>query len=94
MVIDDIRTISCQDTNFKEWKLVVQEIVRFMKVDSAFMNVRPLRYCTMFDSHPDSLPYVARFHAKKILKFQDAVLASYHRNEVIGLPCLHELEFV
>lgn len=60
----------------------MQEIVRFMKVDTTFMNVRPLRYCTTLDSYPASLPYVARFHAKKVLKFQDALLTSYHRNEV------------
>ncbi|KAB1200552.1 histone H3.3 [Morella rubra] len=78
----DIYALSCQETNFKEWRQVVQEIVRFMKVDTAFMNFRPLRYCSIFDSHPASLPYVARFHAKKVLKFQDALLTSYHRNEV------------
>ncbi|KAI8536317.1 hypothetical protein RHMOL_Rhmol10G0247900 [Rhododendron molle] len=71
-----------KETSFKEWKLVVQEIVRFMKVDTTFVNVRPLRYCAMFDSYPASLPYVSRFHAKKVLKFRDALLTSYHRNEV------------
>ncbi|KAM1268047.1 hypothetical protein ACFX2I_000396 [Malus domestica] len=71
-----------RDTNFKEWRLVVQEIARFMKVDTAFMNVRPLRYSTLFDSHPASLQYVTRFHAKRVLKFQDALLTSYHHNEV------------
>nr|XP_043608300.1 protein SCAI isoform X2 [Erigeron canadensis] len=70
------------DTTFKEWKVVMQEMVRFMKVDAAFLNTRPLRYCAMFDSHPKSLPYVARFHAKKVLKLRDALLMSYHRNEV------------
>lgn len=84
-MILDIGVFSSQETNFKEWRLVVQEIVRFMKVDTAFMNVRPLRYSVMFDSHPASLPYVARFHAKRVLKFQDAVLTSYHRNEVNNL---------
>lgn len=78
-----ILIITCQETSFKEWKLVVQEIVRFMDVESAFVKVRPLRYCTVYDTHPKSLPYVTRFHAKKILKFQDAVLTSYHRNEVL-----------
>ncbi|KAF1002218.1 hypothetical protein AG4045_018173 [Apium graveolens] len=29
-----------------------------------------------------SLPRVARFHANKVLKFRDALLTSYHRNEV------------
>ncbi|KAJ4714382.1 Protein SCAI [Melia azedarach] len=71
-----------RETNFKEWKLVVQEIVRFTKVDTAFTNIRPLRYCAMLDSHPASIPYVSRFHAKKVLKFKDAILTSYHRNEV------------
>ncbi|KAB2597470.1 protein SCAI-like [Pyrus ussuriensis x Pyrus communis] len=74
--------VNFRDTNFKEWRLVVQEIARFMKVDTAFMNVRPLRYSTLFDSNPASLPYVTRFHAKRVLKFQDALLTSYHRNEV------------
>ncbi|KAF3439248.1 hypothetical protein FNV43_RR17524 [Rhamnella rubrinervis] len=80
-LVDDSK-VNFLDTNFKEWRQVVQEIVRFMKVDTAFKNVRPLRYCTTFDSYPASLPYVARFHAKKVLKFQDALLTSYHRNEV------------
>lgn len=73
-----------QETNFKEWKLVVQEIVRFMNVDTTFTigNARPFRYCAMLDCHPNSVPYVARFHAKKFVKFRDAILMSYHRNEV------------
>ena len=72
---------------------MVQEITRFANADKAFPNTRPLRYCPVFETHPDSLPYVARFHAKKVLKLQEAVLTSYHRNEVhslttiIGLVC-------
>ena len=80
--------LSSQETNFKEWKLVVQEIVRFMKADTALINFRPVRYCVTFDSYPASLPYVARFHAKKVLKFRDALLTSYHRNEVTCFICL------
>ncbi|XP_057492692.1 uncharacterized protein LOC130778206 isoform X1 [Actinidia eriantha] len=80
LVDDSIATF--RETNFKEWKLVVQEIVRFLKADTALINFRPLRYCVTFDSYPASLPYVARFHAKKVLKFRDALLTSYHRNEV------------
>ncbi|KAA8530813.1 hypothetical protein F0562_005563 [Nyssa sinensis] len=80
LVDDSIATF--RETNFKEWKQVVQEIIRFTKADTTFMNVRPLRYCATFDSYPASLPYVARFHAKKVLKFRDALLTSYHRNEV------------
>ncbi|KAL9463962.1 hypothetical protein AB3S75_001711 [Citrus x aurantiifolia] len=80
-LVDDCNA-NFRETNFKEWKIVVQEIVRFTKVDTAFAYIRPLRYCAMFDSHAASLPYVARFHAKKVLKFTDAILTSYHRNEV------------
>ncbi|CAK7354598.1 unnamed protein product [Dovyalis caffra] len=80
-LVDDSKT-NFRETNFKEWKLVVQEIFRFMEVDTAFTNVRPLRYCALFDSHPASRPCLARFHARKIVKFKDALLTSYHRNEV------------
>ncbi|KAJ7945434.1 protein SCAI [Quillaja saponaria] len=71
-----------RETNFKEWRKVVQEIVCFMKVDKGFMNVRPFRYCPTIDTHRASIGYVARFHAKKVLKFRDALLTSFHRNEV------------
>ncbi|XP_061344538.1 uncharacterized protein LOC133290465 isoform X2 [Gastrolobium bilobum] len=79
-LVDDCKS-NFRETNFKEWKQVVQEIVRFTKVDKGF-SVRPMRYCATFDTHRASLPYVARFHAKRVLKFQDALLTSYHRNEV------------
>ncbi|XP_010266993.1 PREDICTED: protein SCAI-like isoform X2 [Nelumbo nucifera] len=80
-ILDDCRA-TFPETNFKEWKQVVQEIARFLKVDVTLMNTRPLRYCALYDSHPTSQPYVARFHANRVLKFQDALLTSYHRNEV------------
>lgn len=79
---------SLQEASFKEWKLVVQEILRFTKADAAFTTIRPLRYCMSLDSHPASHPYVSRFHAKKVLKLKDAVLASYRRNEVLSLSLL------
>ncbi|PIA52030.1 hypothetical protein AQUCO_01000129v1 [Aquilegia coerulea] len=81
VLVDDSKA-TFRDNNFREWKQVVQEIVRFLKADTAFMHTRPLRYCTILDSHPASLPYVARFHAKKVLKLRETLLASYHRNEV------------
>lgn len=59
------------------------EIVRFARVHAPSPDARPLRYCALFDSHPSSRPYVARFHAKKVLKFRDALLTSYHKNEVL-----------
>lgn len=79
-IVDDSKT-AFPGTNFKEWRLVVQEIVRFARVHSPSPDARPLRYCALFDSHPSSRPYVARFHAKKVLKFRDALLTSYHKNE-------------
>ncbi|KAL8151908.1 hypothetical protein V2J09_021716 [Rumex salicifolius] len=71
-----------RETNFKEWKLVVQEIIHFIKVQSPPANGRPLRYCVKFDTHPDSSSCLARFHANKKLKLHDAVLTGYRRNEV------------
>lgn len=55
-----------------------------MNADTTFKiaSARPFRYSAIFDCHPNSVQYVARFHAKKVLKFQDAILMSYHRNEV------------
>ncbi|XP_039058578.1 protein SCAI-like [Hibiscus syriacus] len=82
-LVDDCKA-NFRETNFKEWKLVVQEILCFINIDTTFTipSSRPFRYCAILDSHPKSASYVARFHAKKILKFRDAVVMSYHRNEV------------
>lgn len=71
-----------QETDFKEWKLVVQEIVRFLKADSAYINIRPLRYSIVLDLHPDLLPQVAAYDGKKNLRLRDAILSTFHLNEV------------
>lgn len=68
-----------QDSDFKEWKLVVQEILRFLKADSGFTNLRPSRYSVVLDSNPDSIVVP---NVKRNLKLTDAVLSSYHHNEV------------
>ncbi|WCJ27710.1 hypothetical protein M5689_009436 [Euphorbia peplus] len=78
MLLDECRR-AFQETDFKEWKLVVQEIIRFLKADTAFMNIRPLRYSFVLDPHPDSLPRVA---TRRNLRLRDAILSSYHHNEV------------
>ncbi|KAK9165761.1 hypothetical protein Scep_000952 [Stephania cephalantha] len=80
-LVDDSKA-TFRETNFKEWKQVVQEILRFLKSDTTVVHTRPLRYCLKYDSHQASAPYVARFHAKRVLKLHDVVLTSYHRNEV------------
>ncbi|XP_028803420.1 protein SCAI isoform X2 [Neltuma alba] len=71
-----------QESDFKEWKLVVQEAIRFLKADTTFMNIRPLRYSLVLDPHPDTLPHVAPSITKRNLKLQDALLSSFHHNEV------------
>ncbi|KAL8253988.1 hypothetical protein R6Q59_032209 [Mikania micrantha] len=79
MLVGDCKR-TFQDTDFKEWKLVIQEITKFLKVDTAFMNIRPLRYSLTLDLHPDSLPHAV--NVKRKLKLGDAILCSYHPNEV------------
>ncbi|XP_020240785.1 protein SCAI [Asparagus officinalis] len=71
-----------QETEFREWKHVVQEIIRFLKADSSFMNMRPLRYCFAYDTHPDSLLSAVPFNGKRRLVLRDAILSSYYHNEV------------
>lgn len=80
-LVDDCK-VSFPGTDFKEWKLVLQEIIRFLKVDATFTSTKPLRYSVLFDSHSSSLPYIKRFHARRLLKLQDALLTSYHKNEI------------
>eukprot|EP01018_Ginkgo_biloba_P034787 Gb_34688 [translate_table: standard] len=70
------------ETDAKEWKRVVQEIVRFMKADTAFQNTRPLRYSVRLDPHPNSLPRVTSLEGRRALRLRDAVLTSYHHNEI------------
>ncbi|VAI33304.1 hypothetical protein VPH35_090635 [Triticum aestivum] len=69
-------------TNFKEWKQVLQELERFLKADGAYKGSRSLRYDNLFDSYASNLASIARFHSKRVLKLKEAVLTSYHRNEV------------
>ncbi|KAH9299707.1 hypothetical protein KI387_031389, partial [Taxus chinensis] len=71
-----------QEADAKEWKRVVQEIIRFMKADSTFSNSRPLRYSVRLDPHPNSIPRVASLEGKQVLKLRDAILTSYHHNEI------------
>ncbi|PON78448.1 Protein SCAI [Trema orientale] len=68
------------ETDFKEWKLVLQELHRFLKADTSFVRIRPLRYSIVLDPPPDSLllPQTCSRH----LRLRDAVLSSYHHNEV------------
>ncbi|KAF3947057.1 hypothetical protein CMV_026757 [Castanea mollissima] len=81
MLVDECKR-TFQETDFKEWKLVVQEIVRLLKADTAFMNIRPLRYSLVLDPHPDSLSHVLPSVPLRNLRLRDAILSSYHHNEV------------
>ncbi|BBN04326.1 hypothetical protein MPTK1_3g03670 [Marchantia polymorpha subsp. ruderalis] len=71
---------SFQGNDSKEWKLVVQEIMRFMKADAPCDTSRPLRYSVLLD--PAILPEVSSAESGKSLRLQDAILASYYHNEV------------
>ncbi|WOK98337.1 protein SCAI [Canna indica] len=71
-----------QEIEIKEWKHVVQEIFRFLKADTSFMNMKPLRYSFLFDTNPDSLPIVASSYKRRGLVLRDVILSSYHHNEV------------
>lgn len=71
--------------NFKEWKQVIQEIARFLKADELIQIARPLRYNILFDGHQSSFPCISRFHSTRVLRLKDALLTSYHRNEVLIL---------
>ncbi|EOA32713.1 hypothetical protein CARUB_v10016016mg [Capsella rubella] len=76
-LIDDCKR-TFQETDFKEWKVVAQEIVRFLKSDTAFMNIRPLRYSPVLDPNLDAgTPRASRY-----LRLTDAILSSYYYNEV------------
>ncbi|XP_042003358.1 protein SCAI-like isoform X3 [Salvia splendens] len=79
MLLDECRR-TFQETDFKEWKIVIQEIMKFLKADTAFMNLRPLRYSVVLDLHPDCLPHVT--DVKRKLRLKDALVCSYHPNEV------------
>nr|GEV10472.1 protein SCAI isoform X1 [Tanacetum cinerariifolium] len=68
------------ETDFKEWKLVIRDVTKFLKVDTAFTYIRPLRYSIVLDADPDRLPRVALI--KRKLRLKDAILCSYHPNEV------------
>ncbi|GAU26155.1 hypothetical protein TSUD_353770 [Trifolium subterraneum] len=81
VLVDECKRVFV-DSDFREWKVVVLEIGRFLKADTSFMNVRPVRYSLVLDSHPDTLPHVPVAIAKRNLKLRDAVLSSFHHNEV------------
>lgn len=81
MLVDEYRR-TFQETDAKEWKRIVQEIIRFVKADTAFQNSRPLRYSVRLDPHPNSHPSVASLEGRQALTLRDALLTSYHRNEI------------
>jgi hypothetical protein len=60
---------------------VVQEILRFMKADSACETSRPLRYCLLYDPHPSLIFH--KIEGKRPLHLEDSILASYYHNEVV-----------
>lgn len=71
----------------------MQEIARFLRADSPFMNMRPLRYSYAFDPPPDTLRTMPTTIKKRGLVLSDTILCSYYPNEVMlpHLPCIHLL---
>ncbi|KAK6143081.1 hypothetical protein DH2020_023429 [Rehmannia glutinosa] len=90
MLLDECKR-TFQETDFKEWKLVIQEIVKFLKADTAFMNIRPLRYSVVLDLHPDSFPHV--MDAKRKLRLRDALLSSFPELTLDTFRMLQSLEW-
>lgn len=83
-----------QEAEYREWKHAMQEITKFLKADTPFMNKRPLRYNFAFDTPPDSLPPVGPTAAavtKRNLLLRDALLTSHHLHEVSILILLYIL---
>ncbi|KAB8111843.1 uncharacterized protein [Oryza sativa Japonica Group] len=80
-LLDDSKK-TLQEADYKEWKHVVQEIARFLRADSPFINMRPLRYSYAFDPPPDTLPTVPPTVKKRGLVLSDAMLCSYYQNEI------------
>ncbi|KAG6593771.1 Protein SCAI, partial [Cucurbita argyrosperma subsp. sororia] len=81
MLLDECKK-TFKETDFKEWKLVVQEITRFLKADTTFINIRPFRYSILLEPHPESSISVSPPSTTRSLRLQDAILSSYHHNEV------------
>eukprot|EP00252_Welwitschia_mirabilis_P008206 TRINITY_DN1993_c0_g1_i2.p1 TRINITY_DN1993_c0_g1~~TRINITY_DN1993_c0_g1_i2.p1 ORF type:complete len:641 (-),score=88.23 TRINITY_DN1993_c0_g1_i2:660-2582(-) len=81
LLVDDYRRVF-QDADSKEWKRLAQEAIRFIKADNMSQDKRPLRYSVRIDPNPSSLPRVLRLDGNKALKLRDAILTSYHHNEV------------
>ncbi|KAI3895542.1 hypothetical protein MKW92_027464 [Papaver armeniacum] len=71
-----------QESDFKEWRQVLHEIARFLKYDTPFLNIRPLRYSMILDPNPDSLPHVTSWEGRRNLRLREAIVSSYHHNEV------------
>ncbi|KAL4199754.1 hypothetical protein AMTRI_Chr03g52850 [Amborella trichopoda] len=71
-----------QDFSYNDWKRMLIDINRFLKADTAFMNRRPLRYSVVLDADPYALPSVSSIEGKRALRLSDAILGSYHHNEV------------
>ena len=65
---------------------MAKEVVRFVAADAIFDDARPVRYSLLFDPHPMVLPTAVGQYGKpggpKLLKLREAILTSYHHNEV------------
>ncbi|XP_073391131.1 uncharacterized protein [Physcomitrium patens] len=81
-LVDEYTRTFNEGADAKDWKVVVQEILRFMRADSACDTSRPLRYCLVYDPHPSTFSQFQKIEVKKPLHLEDAILASYYHNEI------------
>ncbi|XP_024388949.1 uncharacterized protein [Physcomitrium patens] len=81
-LVDEYARTFSEGTDAKDWKIVVQEIGRFMKADGACETSRSLRYCLLYDPHPSIISSVHKVEGKKPLHLKDSILASYYHHEV------------
>ena len=82
MIMMRVRIFEFQETNFKEWRQLLHDVSRFLKADDGFVGGRTLRYSPVFDLHASSTAHLARLQSNRSLRLQEAILTSYHRNEV------------
>eukprot|EP00850_Spirogloea_muscicola_P007799 SM000040S14811 [mRNA] locus=s40:550251:554668:+ [translate_table: standard] len=77
-----------QAADARDWKVVVQEVLRFMKADALCDGTRTLRCCPLLDLEPAvaaaaALPASSGSSSLPVSRtLQEAVLTSYHHNEV------------
>ncbi|KAH7296983.1 hypothetical protein KP509_26G047400 [Ceratopteris richardii] len=80
-LIDEFRG-TLQGNDAKEWKRIGHDISRFIRADAVSQNSRPLRLSVLLDPQATCFPSTSRLGGHNPLNLKDALLVSYHYNEV------------